>query len=55
MRLPPDAIFRYARLDRLEDFMTLGWIPVSELGPVHGYYSVLAVWICSWPAKVPHA
>ena len=53
MRLPPDATFRYVRLELLGDFMALGWLPVSELGPVHGYYSVLAAWICGCPMRVP--
>ena len=53
MRLPPDAVFRYARLERLDDFMLLGWLPVSELGPVHGYYSILAAWICGCSIPEP--
>jgi hypothetical protein len=53
MRLPPDAIFRYVRLERLDEFMVLGWLPASELGPVHGYYSILAAWICECPARMP--
>lgn len=53
MRLPPDATFRYVRLERLDEFMQLGWLPASDLGPVHGYYSMLAAWICDCPARMP--
>lgn len=49
-----DGRYCYARWDRLADYLALGWVIVAELGPTHGCYSVLAVWLCECrPARRP--
>lgn len=37
--------FRYARWDALEPLLKAGWMVVGDLGPVHGFWSVL-LWKC---------
>ena len=52
--MPRDACYCYALLDRVPDYLALGWLIVDELGPVHGCYSALAVWLCECrPARLP--
>ena len=54
MQMPRNADYCYARFERLQDYLALGWMPVAELGPVHGFWSVLAVWLCECrSAKLP--
>jgi len=38
--------YRYIPWTRFEEFMRRGWLPVADLGPVHGEWSFLA-WHCS--------
>lgn len=52
MRARP-GLYRYARLTAADDFLKLGWCIAAELGPVHGYWSVLMFWPCSCAPKVP--
>jgi hypothetical protein len=40
--------FRYVRIERLPEFLARGWMPVAELGRVHGSWSVLC-WRCECP------
>ena len=54
MQMPRNADYCYARKARLRDYVDMGWLVVGELGPVHGFWSVLAVWLCECrPAKLP--
>lgn len=53
MRLPPDSEYRYAPIERLGDFVALGWMIVADLGPTHGEYSALAAWPCGCPPPLP--
>jgi len=46
MRMPRDADYCYARIVRAEDYLRMGWLFVADLGPTHGAWSVLAVWLC---------
>jgi hypothetical protein len=39
------GLFRYVTYDRLAEFLSRGWLPVADLGPVHGHWSILA-WHC---------
>ena len=39
------GLFRYVRWKDVDAFMAKGWMMVSELGPVHGAWSVL-MWHC---------
>jgi hypothetical protein len=39
--------FRYVPWDRLPDYLALGWIPVADLGPTHGRWSILCEWLCA--------
>jgi hypothetical protein len=49
-----DGEYCYARIARIEDYQLMGWVVVAELGPTHGAWSVLAVWLCECrPAKLP--
>jgi hypothetical protein len=36
--------FRYVRWDCLPDYLALGWLPVADLGPIHGRWSILSRW-----------
>jgi hypothetical protein len=50
--------FRYVRIERLPEFLARGWMPVAELGRVHGTWSVLC-WRCDCaefeqPANAAH-
>jgi hypothetical protein len=39
--------FRYVPHHLAEDYCRLGWMPLCALdGTVHGYWSVLMVWLC---------
>jgi len=54
MKLPRDADYCYARIARVEDYLRMGWMIVGELGPTHGVWSVLAIWLCECrPAALP--
>lgn len=54
MQMPRDADYCYARIARAEDYLRMGWLIVDELGPTHGCYSALAVWLCECrPAALP--
>jgi hypothetical protein len=54
MQMPRNADYCYARLVRIEDYLSMGWVVVAELGPTHGTWSALAVWLCECrPAKLP--
>ena len=54
MQTPHNADYCYALLDDIDDYLALGWLVVAELGPVHGQYSALAVWLCQCqPAVLP--
>jgi hypothetical protein len=54
VQTPRDADYCYARIDRIADYLAMGWVVISELGPVHGCYSALAVWLCECrQAKLP--
>lgn len=44
--------FRYVAHGRAVDMARLGWLPVADLGPVHGEWSILMEWLCNCPAKV---
>jgi hypothetical protein len=39
------GLFRYVPHGRVFDFMHRGWMPVADLGPTHGCWSVL-MWHC---------
>jgi len=46
--------YHYASIDRLNDWLALGWLPHLALeGTHHGYWSVLVEWICSCPMVRP--
>ncbi len=49
--------FRYVALDRIPDYLNLGWLWVADLGPVHGEWSALCEWRCGCrmvdPEKLP--
>ena len=51
--LPPYAIF--ANRFRIDDYLRLGWLPTSALQYCegHGEYSILCLWLCNCPIKVP--
>ena len=54
MQMPRNADYCYARWARLGDYLAMGWLPISGLGPTHGEWSVLAVWLCECrPARLP--
>jgi len=54
MRLPRDADYCYALKSRARDYLDLGWLFVADLGPTHGAWSVLAIWLCECrPATIP--
>lgn len=46
------GLFRYVRISLLPEFMARGWMPVADLGPVHGAWSVLC-WHCSCGEVTP--
>ena len=49
-----DGEYCYARIAHIEDYQLMGWVVVADLGPTHGAWSVLAVWLCECrPAKLP--
>jgi hypothetical protein len=50
--MPRNADYCYALLDLAPDYLALGWLIVDELGPVHGCYSALAVWLCECRSPV---
>lgn len=44
------GLFRYVRHQDIADHERAGWMVVADLGPVHGFYSVL-MWRCEcWVA-----
>jgi hypothetical protein len=54
MQMPRNACYCYALKSRAADYIALGWLCVAELGPTHGTWSVLAVWLCECrPAVLP--
>jgi hypothetical protein len=54
MQLPRNAEYCYARKERAGDYLAMGWVIVDELGPTHGVWSVLAIWLCGCrPARLP--
>lgn len=43
--------YRYVPWTQLETALLCGWLPVADLGAVHGYWSVLC-WRCDcWGSK----
>jgi hypothetical protein len=46
------GLFRYVALECLADFLGRGWLPVADLGPVHGHWSVLC-WHCQCEEREP--
>jgi hypothetical protein len=54
MQMPRDACYCYALKSQARDYLELGWLFVADLGPTHGTWSVLAVWLCECrPAILP--
>ena len=39
-------VYRYCRFADLPDALALGWMVAADLGPTHGYWAVLVVWLC---------
>ena len=48
-----NRLFHYVPWLRLNDWLQLGWLPVADLGPTHGEWSVLCEWLCNCPPIVP--
>lgn len=46
------SLFRYVRIPLLPEFMARGWMPVADLGPTHGVWSVLC-WHCECGEATP--
>lgn len=45
--------FRYVALERIDDYLAVGWIAVGNLGAVHGCWSILCEWKCRCPMVEP--
>jgi hypothetical protein len=48
-----DGFYCYAKLDRIDDYLRLGWCVVADLGPTHGRWSALCFWPCGCKVRVP--
>lgn len=47
-------IYRQFRHHEAMDGVLLGWVPTNALeGTSHGLYSVLMMWLCECPLRVP--
>lgn len=60
MSIPPfhrdDAIYRMVPIREADDCVRLGWAPTNALaGTVHGTWSVLMMWLCKCPMRLPLA
>lgn len=40
------ATYRYVIHERVLDYLRLGWAVAADLGPTHGQWSVLMIWLC---------
>lgn len=45
MNEPRTGTFQIVRWEAIEDFHKRGWTVVADLGPTHGFWSVL-MWRC---------
>lgn len=49
-----DAIYRMVPHHEADDSVRLGWMPTPALdGTIHGQWSVLMLWLCECPMRVP--
>ncbi len=46
-------VLRYVQHRRVEDYLLLGWMAVSDLGSYHGQFSVLMSWPCGCQVVEP--
>jgi hypothetical protein len=54
---PIDEFVLFARASRAEDYLRLGWMPVSIdgglVGTNHGQFSIIVRWPCKCPVLLP--
>lgn len=48
------VIYRIVPHHEADDSIRIGWVPLPDLdGTTHGQWSVLMMWLCACPMRVP--